>query len=495
MGLRARLLALPRFADATALIAGDARWSYQELDLRARRAGAALAAAGVAPGDRVAVCAASSAEHIAAIVAVHHVGAILVPINPRASAPELRHVLEDSGASILLADSTTRPTLIGLTDRRVYDVVTLSQGEEPPALAVADEDIAAIVYTSGTTGRSKGAALSWRALVTAMATLGAAWGLGPGDRVSHALPLFHVHGLCVGIYASLLHGVAIALHSRFLPSTLLDDLAAGATVVHAVPTMYSRLLETLALAPELAPLLARARLFTAGSAALSPDVHAAFVGLGGPPILERYGMTETLITISNPLAGERRPGSVGLPLPGVEIRIVDDDGCELEAGTPGELQIAGPTLMTGYWNAPEATRAAFDGRWFRTGDTAIRGPDGYVQIIGRTSLDIIKSGGFKVGAREIEDVLARHPHVVEVAVIGRPDPEWGERVVAVVVARPGVDSAALAPTLAELARLELTHYKQPREIVFVDALPRNAMGKVEKAKLRATLSVSAAPDP
>lgn len=487
MRLRDRLLALDRFGDATALTDGAMRWSYRALDRRARRGAAALRAANVAPGDRVAICAASSAAHVAAVLAVHHCGAILVPLNPRAPTPELGHVLDDSGASLVLVDASARDAVAATGTRTMIELEALEHDGPPPTIAIDDDDVAAIVYTSGTTGRSKGAALPWRALVTAMSTLGEAWGLGPRDRLSHALPLFHVHGLCIGIHASLLFGVEIVLHARFSAAAVLDDLAGGVTVVHAVPTMYVRLLEALAEAPERAELLARARLFTAGSAALSPDVHAAFTGLGAPPILERYGMTETLITISNPLHGERRAGSVGLPLPGVEIRIVDDDGNALADDTAGELQVAGPTLMRGYWNAPEATRAAFDGRWFRTGDTAVRSADGYVRIVGRTSLDIVKTGGFKVGTREIEDVLARHGDVVELAVVGLPDPHYGERVVAVVVARAGCDRDALATALHELARAELTGYKQPRELVFVEALPRNAMGKLEKAKLRMQL--------
>jgi acyl-CoA synthetase (AMP-forming)/AMP-acid ligase II len=266
-----------------------------------------------------------------------------------------------------------------------------------------------------------------------------------------------------------LHGTTIRLHPRFEPARIVADFAAhGATVFMGVPTMYVQLLEQLS--PDDARVLARARLFTAGSASLSPSVFARFEALTGHRILERYGMTETLITLSNPLVGERRPGTVGTPVAGVEIRIVD-----------GELQVRGDSLMRGYWNDRPAD---FVDGWFRTGDVALADPDGYVRIVGRLSTDIVKSGGFKLSTAEIEDVLREHPAVADVAVIGVADAKWGERVCAVIVPR------GEPPTREQLAahcRAALADYKTPRQLVLVDELPRNAMGKVEKTRLRAAI--------
>jgi acyl-CoA synthetase (AMP-forming)/AMP-acid ligase II len=256
-----------------------------------------------------------------------------------------------------------------------------------------------------------------------------------------------------------------------------------------VPTMYTRLLRHLETHPDDAPILARARLFTAGSAALPAEDLRRFQALTGHRIVERYGMTETLITLSNPLHGERRPGSVGLPLPGVQVRVVDDDGTPVPDGDPGELQVQGPGLMTGYRGRPDDTAAVFDGPWFRTGDVVVRESDGYLRIVGRRSVDIIKSGGFKIGAREIEDVLATHPLVAEVAVFGVPDPEWGEAITAAVVPTCDVTEPELLAALQAHCAGALVDYKKPRRVLVLPELPRNAMGKVMKTELKDGLAV------
>jgi acyl-CoA synthetase (AMP-forming)/AMP-acid ligase II len=302
------------------------------------------------------------------------------------------------------------------------------------------------------------------------------------------LPLFHVHGLCIGVFAMLLARATIHVHAKFDPATLVADVRErGVTVFLGVPTMYVALLEHLGRHPQDAAVLGRARLFTAGSAALAPSTLAAFEGATGHRILERYGMTETLITLSNPLHGERRAGTVGTPVAGVEARIVGDDGELAAPGGPGELQIRGDSMMLGYWRNPEATAAALVHGWFRTGDVAVRDASGTIAILGRSSTDILKSGGFKISALEVEDALREHPQVADVAVLGLPDDRWGERVVAVLEAATSIGLAELVDALAQHARSRLADYKCPRQWVVVDALRRNQMGKLEKTRLRADI--------
>ncbi len=319
-----------------------------------------------------------------------------------------------------------------------------------------------------------------------MDALTRAWGWTAGETLSLMLPLFHVHGLCIGVHGGILRGVNILLHRGFSAPALVADVRdRGATIFMGVPTMYRFLLEHLDAHPGDATALARARLFTSGSAPLPADDFDRFRQLTGHAILERYGMSETLITLSNPLDGERRPGSVGLPVPGCELRIVGEDGAPCPPETPGELQVRGISLMTGYFGNPEATAREYDGDWFRTGDVAAADPDGYVRILGRTSADIIKSGGFKIAAREIEEVIARHPAVREVAVYGAPDATWGQTVAAAIVPAAGTnpDADALLAELAALVSEELADYKKPRRLQLLPELPRNALGKLQKHRL------------
>ncbi len=345
-----------------------------------------------------------------------------------------------------------------------------------------------IIYTSGTTGRPKGAVHTQRSLFGAMASLADAWGFGPDDALAHALPLHHVHGLCIGIFAALLRGVTVRLAPRFSAEGVVAAFEDGATVFCGVPTQYAKILAHLDERPAGAAALARGRLFASGSAALPARAFEAFEARTGHRILERYGMTETMITLSNPLEGERRPGTVGRPLPGFEIRI--DEGAEPGLEGAGELKVRGIGLFDGYFGAPEATAACFDeDGFFRTGDLVRRDADGAIRIVGRRSADIVKTGGFKVAAPEIEEVLREHPLVADAAVFGVPDDLFGEAIAAAVIpARPGLSAEDLEPALREHCVRRLADYKKPRRLLVVGALPRNAMGKVQKHVLRDRLA-------
>ncbi len=468
-----------------ALVQGDTRWSYAQLDAAMRSWGSELRAAGVARGDRVAVLAPSSPNLIAAMLGVYALGAIWVPINTRYRQAEVGHILADAGPSLLLCEPNLHEAVPDTCTIPVRDLRA-----PPPAVLdiepLPDEAPAMLVYTSGTTGRSKGATLSHAAVVHGMEALTGSWGWSQDDVLSLQLPLFHVHGLCIGVHGSLLAGMCMLIHPKFSAQAVVDDVATrGASVFMGVPTMYTRLLAHLEAHPNDAASLRSARLFTAGSAALPAADLEAFERHTGHRILERYGMSETLITFSNPLEGERRPGSVGREVPGVRSRIVDEGGAQLGAGEVGELQVQTPALMTDYWNNPQATAASFDGPWFRTGDVVVREDDGYVRIVGRMSVDIIKSGGFKISAREIEEVLLQHPAVAEAAVVGMPDATWGERIEAVVVLAAGLPDPQA--TLVAHAAAALADYKKPRAIHVVDALPRNALGKLQKVALKRQL--------
>lgn len=481
-------LAHPR---ARALEDAARRLDAASLVGRIGAAASTLRDAGIVPGDRVALLGSPTLEFVIALLAVQTVGAIAVPMSPRHTAGELAHVIDDSDPAALVLEALDDPRLAGVDpQRRRIGLVALADDRRAPLrpAALDDDAIALLIYTSGTTGRSKGVALPWRALIGNMDALGRAWRFGRDDVLSLSLPLFHVHGLAIGIFAAMLQGVAVRLHARFDPAQVVTDVAEhGATVFMGVPTMYVQLLAHLEREPAAAEVLAGARLFTAGSAALAPDVFRRFEAATGHAILERYGMTETLITLSNPYDGPRRVGTVGLPVEGVEIRVVDDDGRTLAAGDPGmgELQVRGGSLLAGYWRDDAATAAAFDGPWFRTGDVVTRDDAGYVRIVGRSSTDIIKSGGFKLSAREVEDALREHPWVSDIAVFAVADATWGEHVTAAIVPAAACPSLAAARTeLTAFVRTRLADYKCPRQWLLLDELPRNGMGKLEKRALR-----------
>ena len=421
----------------------------------------------------VAVPGTPTLDTLIGVVAGLRSGTPVVPVAADAGPGERAHILRDSGAELVLGDPDWPD--VGLP--RVPIPVSGAGGRTP---ARPDpESPALVMYTSGTTGLPKGAVIPHRAIAAGLDGLAEAWGWTPADTLCHGLPLFHVHGLILGMLGPLRVGSRLMHTGRPLPERYAAAAAAGATMFFGVPTVWSRVVA----APDAARALAAARVLVSGSAALPVPVFDQLVHLTGHAPLERYGMTETLITLSTRHDGERRPGWVGTPISGVESRLVDDDGAVLAAdgATIGGLQIRGATVFSGYLGQPERTAAEFtsDG-WWRTGDAAVIDAGGFHRIVGRASIDIIKSGGYKVGAGEVETALLGHPAVAEVAVVGGPDDDLGERIVAFVVAADTVS----ATELIEHVGAALSHHKRPREVRFVDALPRNAMGKVQKPLLR-----------
>jgi len=459
-----------------ALCLDELTLSFAALDELSANVASALARRGLSKGDRAALVLRSSIDGVACLLGCLRRGVVVVPINPGYQEQELAHVLADSGASLVIEDEpcaalhalTARAPVVGSRALLEEGASTLDAAD----VALHGDDLAMLIYTSGTTGRSKGCAHTVAGLSAGIGALMDLWAVAPSDVVLDALPLFHVHGLCVCLLGALSRGACVRLVPRFSPAAVVDGARRGATVFMSVPTMVHRLLG--ALDDEGASALSSLRLVTCGSAALSADHLRAFEARTGHTILERYGMSETLITLSNPLVGERRAGAVGWAVPGTRVRVVDD-----------ELQVSSPGTMKGYWNRPDADAESFvvDGegaRWFRTGDVVTLDDDGCVRIVGRASQDILKVGAYKLSTREIEEQIEAHPAVREVAVVGVADEEWGERVCAVVALREG---ASL--TLAELREhVKLAEVKRPRELVVLDELPRNAMGKVMKSALK-----------
>jgi fatty acid CoA ligase FadD36 len=445
-------------AEAVTVDAESVSWS--EL---ARRASAVAQRLSGMPA--VALRASNTLDTVVGVVAGLIAGVPVVPMPADAGPMERQHMLRDSGAAATIGDP-------------LWEEVTLPQvpvdgqsewtGDQPSA-----ESTALIMYTSGTTGLPKGVVLSRRALAADLDGLAQAWQWSPDDTLVHGLPLFHVHGLVLGVLGALRVGSRLVHTGRPTPQAY---AAADGTMYFGVPTVWSRICAE----PALASALRGARLVVSGSAPLPVAVFEQIQTLMGQAPVERYGMTETLITISTRADGERRPGWVGLPITGVESRLVDDGGDVMphDGSTIGELQIRGTTMFERYLNRPDATAASFDGNWFRTGDAAVIDEGGFHRIVGRQSIDIIKTGGFKVGAGEVEAALLTHPNVAEAAVVGVSDPDLGQRIVAFVVCGD-VDSATLINHVAAL----LSVHKRPREIRVVEVLPRNAMGKVQKTLL------------
>ncbi|MFE5185662.1 acyl-CoA synthetase [Streptomyces sp. NPDC056628] len=475
----------PALADApagrAALRFGDRALTYGELGAAAGALAARIGGAG-----RVAVWATPALETSVAVVAALEAGVAAVPLNPRSGDRELGHILSDSAPSAVLAapgDDLPAP-LAGL--QRV-DVDVRAAGALP-GTEVPDGEAALVVYTSGTTGPPKGAVLPRRAVAHTLDALADAWAWTGEDVLVHGLPLFHVHGLVLGVLGPLRRGGSLRHLGRFGTEGVARELDDGATMLFGVPTMYHRIAQALPGEPGLARALGRARLLVSGSAALPVHDHERITAATGQRVVERYGMTETLMNTSVRADGERRAGTVGVPLPGVELRLVEEDGTPLtsyDGESVGEIQVRGPNLFTGYLNRPDATRDAFtaDG-WFRTGDMAVRDPDGYVRIVGRKATDLIKSGGYKIGAGEIENALLEHPGVREAAVTGEPDADLGERIVAwVVPADP--EAPPSAEELADHVAGRLAPHKRPRRVHHLDVLPRNDMGKIMKRALGA----------
>ncbi|QNE77612.1 AMP-binding protein [Streptomyces finlayi] len=465
---------------------GGLSLTYAQLAAASNALAVRLAGAG-----RVAVWATPTAETVVSVVAALRAGVPAVPVNPRTGARELAHIVADSAPTTVLAGPADElpAALAGLERLDVStDTATAPDGAFPePFPEPSPEAPALIVYTSGTTGPPKGAVLPRRAIAASLDALEDAWRWTGDDVLVHALPLFHVHGLILGVLGPLRRGGSVRHLGRFSVEGVAAELLSGGTMLFGVPTMYHRLAEALgdpAGSPGLTKALAGARLLVSGSAALPVHDHERIAAATGRRVIERYGMTETLMNTGVRADGEARPGTVGPPLRGVALRLVEEDGTVLDdPATIGEIQVRGPNLFTGYLNRPDATAAALteDG-WFRTGDMATRDADGYVRIVGRKATDLIKSGGYKIGAGEIENALLDHPGVREAAVTGEPDADLGERIVAwVVPADPG--SPPPAEELADHVAGLLAPHKRPRTVRFLDALPRNDLGKIMKRSL------------
>jgi malonyl-CoA/methylmalonyl-CoA synthetase len=458
------------------------RFPERTLTYRELRDASAAVAARVEGAERVAVWALPVPETCVGVIGALMAGVPVVPITPTAGERELDHIVSDSSPALLLS-----PPGAGLAEGlaalpRAEVELDAGGAELPPE--TGDEAPAIVVYTSGTTGPPKGAVLPRRAIASNLDALASAWEWTEDDVVAHALPLFHVHGLILGILGPVRRGGTAWHLGRFSSEAVAAAFEDDATVLFAVPTMYHRLGQEAEKDHRFAQGLARARLLVSGSAALPAVEHKRIERLTGQQIVERYGMTETLMNTSIRASGERRPGYVGPPLEGVDLRLVDDDGNALEATddeTIGEIAVRGPNLFLEYLNRPDATAEAVRDGWFHTGDLATLAPDGYVRIVGRRATDLIKSGGFKIGAGEIEGALLEHEAVAEVAVTGEPDRDLGERIVAWVVPAQG-GSPEPRELIDHVSRL-LTPHKRPREIRFLDELPRNPMGKVMKPRL------------
>lgn len=492
-----------RFPDKVALEFIDLplqRLTYAGLDEQVTRTAAYLGRLGLQRGDRVALQLTKSIEFILLHLATIRLGAISLPLNLAYPPDELKYFLEDSGVRLFFALDSARekiqPILPELPDLQECIFLNPSEPEHFDSLlsdspvsnlqfpSVDPSDTAVIIYTSGTTGRPKGAEITHGNLTSNLESLHAAWGWRSDDVLLHVLPIFHVHGLFVALHGALHAGATALLMREFDAQKILDLLASGqCTVFMAVPTIHKRLLDV----PDADRFdLSQVRLITSGSDRLPDEVFTGFQRTFGYTLLERYGMTETGMNCSNPLNGERRIGSVGLPLPGVEVRIVHSESGEmLQDGGIGDVQLRGPNVFKGYWRQPEKTAGSFsaDG-WFKTGDLGFLESDGYLTLCGR-SKDLIISGGLNIYPPEVERVLVEHPAVNACAVIGCPDAEWGEKVTAVVVLHEG--ESVSGEELIRFCREKLAPYKSPKSVVFVDDLPRNAMGKVQKTMLRGSV--------
>jgi len=459
---------------------GDAGITYEQLAKAATATAHQLQGAG-----RVAVWAEPTLELAIAVVGALAAGVAVVPINPGLGPRELGHIVDDSAPDMLIAwPGVDPPPQLRHLPRTDIDPSNAAAGTDTLPDELDPEDVAFVMYTSGTTGPPKGVQIPRRAVESNLDALAEIWQWTAEDRLTHALPVFHVHGLVIGLLGPLRRGGQIEHAGRFSPQSLAQALRSGATMMFGVPTMYSRIAREAKTDRDLAGAFARARLLVSGSAALPTTVHDAMKRLTGQDILERYGLTETLMNAGAKLGDDIVPGRVGPPLPGVDVRLIAEDGSTIDSAddeTIGEVAVRGPNLFTGYLNRPDATAEAMRDGWFMTGDLATRDQQGSLKLVGRKSTDLIKSGGYRIGAGEIEGALLEHPAVAEVAVTGRPDDDLGERIVAWVVIEPG--RTATADELeAHVANL-LTKHKRPREVHFLDQLPRNAMGKVMKREL------------
>jgi malonyl-CoA/methylmalonyl-CoA synthetase len=455
----------------------DQRLTRDQLRANAEEIAGGLQRQGVKPGDRVGLYAANSLDWVMAYLGALRAGACVVPMNPDYRAAEAEHIISNSDPALVIADLERAPTVQEL-GRRVVPLEELPRSEPPPMPALTPEDPGVILYTSGTTGRPKGAVLDHGGLLAQARGAIEVWRWTAGDILVHALPLFHLHGLGMGLNGTLLSGGSATL-VPFSPEAVVAELTRQdderGTMFFGVPAMYQRLCDWLDQHPTD---LSRVRVFVSGSAPLPPALFERCERLLGQPPVERYGITEGGIVVTNPYDGPRQPGRVGLPFPGVEVKLGEKD----------EVLLKGGQVFKGYWRNPEATKEAFtsDG-FFRTADVGEIGPDGTLAIRGRLK-ELIISGGFNVYPREVELVLETHPAVEEVAVAGVPSDAWGEEVTAYVV--PSKSTKLVEADLIAFARERLAPYKCPRRIVVLEMLPRNAMGKIERSKLQSLKAVT-----
>ncbi|MFA3918888.1 malonate--CoA ligase [Ruegeria hyattellae] len=465
--------------------------SYDVFLKRASQIAHVLQNSGVSPGDRIVVQAPKLADTIALYAAAVQAGAVYLPLNTAYTMAELEYFISDAQPALIVCDSNDKVELEQLAVRSGAKLLTLG-GENPSLSHEADvqpcvfetvdrapEDLAALLYTSGTTGRSKGAMLSHRNLLSNAQTLVDLWGFTNADCLIHALPIFHTHGLFVAMNTSLLAGSKVRFMEKFDIGVILEELP-HSTLLMGVPTFYSRLLADEGFTKEVT---GNMRLFISGSAPLLAETHAAFETRTGHRILERYGMTETNMNTSNPYSGERRAGTVGMALPGTEVIVTNPEtGEPLPQGEVGMIEVRGPNVFKGYWQMPEKTAEELrENEFFITGDLGQYSEDGYLSIVGR-SKDLIITGGYNVYPKEIEDILNDISGILESAVFGVPDKDFGEAIIATLVAEPGaqLDMEEIAGTVKD----RLSRFKHPRAYGLVSGLPRNTMGKVQKNVLR-----------
>lgn len=466
-------------------------YSYADAEAESARMANCLVAMGLQPGDRVTAQVPKSPQALWLYLACLRGGFVFHPLNEAYQSAEIEYLVTDAKPKLAVCTPDRLDLFSGLTNEMDCHIASLDdsgagslveQSRHASArfetLPCSSETLAVLLYSSGTTGQPKGAMLSHGNLASNTRALIAAWNFTAADRLLHVLPIYHAHGLFVALGCVLMSGASMIFLRKFDVQSVVRHLP-NATVMMGIPTFYTRLLRERAFSRDSCKSV---RVFISGSAPLRADTHAAFAARTGHAILERYGMTETCMNSSNPLTGERRPGSVGPALPGVSIRITDASDHPLPPGDTGEIQVSGPNVFAGYWNMPERARQDFtaDG-FFRTGDLGVMSEDGYLSILGRKK-DMIITGGLNVYPREIETLIDALPAVAESAVVGVPHPDFGEGVIAVIVAEPG--ESTTQDQIIAAVREKLADFKAPKRAFFVDQLPRNSMGKVQKNALR-----------
>jgi malonyl-CoA/methylmalonyl-CoA synthetase len=488
------------FAPRTAVVDAQGGFTYGGLlDASARVAAALLANREDLREERVGFLVTPGFPWVAMQWGIWRAGGIAVPLPLNSPRPEMEYLVDDTGASALVFDTPAAPLLEPIAAARGLRAFLYDQLPTYPTVSLPEISIerrAMILYTSGTTSKPKGVVTTHANVAAQIKSLVEAWEWSANDRILLCLPLHHVHGIINVVSCALWSGATCDMLPRFEANAVWDHIAGGQlTLFMAVPTVYTKLIAAWdAASPERRKELSHAcsalRLMVSGSAALPVSTLARWKEISGHTLLERYGMTEIGMALSNPLRGERVPGSVGAPLPGVELRLVEEHGNPVLPGTPGGIEVRGPAVFTEYWARPDATRDAFRDGWFITGDTAVI-ENGVYRILGRTNIDILKTGGHKVSALEIEEALRRHPAIAECGVVGIPDAEWGERVAAAAVLNDGdvLDLQSLRTWAREL----LAPYKLPSRLLVIDALPRNAMGKVMKPALAALFQTKSDP--